>query len=952
MLKKILLKIAFVFVYLINVSTQTFLFTTMPLSYAEADNEPKKINLDVNMNPKLSDDTATDFSILDQESKKPYMRVQASSEKLDSDTIHPKNYEDLLRVLQKIELAVKSSTKKIQETTNNTKENIKHSHFVATKTLTAKNFSTELGMFLVVMGGLATFHLTTNPLALKQSVDQQISAIGILGLSSFMYTQSFTSNYLFAISKNPALIKQIPYIGMAAGMFAQSLLSEGLSDPHVWSCAKNWLNKTSDNQDCAKAYESLVTTKQIWKHAPSLLSMYISARLAAELERRATSTLVGSFAKIKNFGFLLTWSPVGGLQAKGVKLVLNLASKTAKFATFVSIDMVTQKFGGALWSNLVTSKALEKEQLVLNKSFQEASEHDWKVSEKNKKYLENLKEFNYTLNMWKQFQMTETYESYYGWSDYLNRILAVYKNAYIFYDFIAGQLKILKNEGYQSANAHLGKTYPYYGVKLGTNLLDSNSEFVKDGTVFLNSPQLIEKMQKIEVLHFVDELESAFFKNNSQFTTAPRFNELKEIIALIRSEDSNKSGFGLSKLLEYQKKYVIAVDTREKLSPLLLKLGPIQPLLSRGQGYIEYYSKGQKTQAQFNEMKTVLEWGLERPQDYFLQQMVCGPEASKNSLLRKSSLGQADFIPPSIALNKNESFCGRLQSNAQQILNGMAGLSDSSVLFSYTEKHNNIHGVVDYLFKYLDPSVLDFESWWKNNVSNQLTTEFNEYEKRYRSIIADFIIKLQKKDSSLTKKNDWSFDTVGAFFYNSGAFLNTGSWPNGILAIHEKEMIHALNHLNNILVQMQNMVISNDTIAKSNPHLKVPAYFSTKDLNASAKYLNELKDNANRLIQLMSAIKVSNSNNSISFNQKDYLAIQQEIMVNLGELKNISDNNPSSSVTEVYNALLFQIETSVMSLQTYAQIIQAVSVAKTVLNPTLDEDDKAMAQRIKMIESY
>ncbi len=175
-----------------------------------------------------------------------------------------------------------------------------------------------------------------------------------MGFLMFMYTQGVTANVLSMYFKNPRYHHMIPYLGMTAGAFVQSYLSQFVSDPNVWACAQsmikgartpeeiqNGLKRGVSEDPCGKAYEFLVINKKIWEFAPGIVSMLISSGIAGFAQAAITKTVL----RVSGIDIAL-WLTPGGMQMKGIRLLLV---KGLQIYAFSFIDMWLNRKVTYIW---------------------------------------------------------------------------------------------------------------------------------------------------------------------------------------------------------------------------------------------------------------------------------------------------------------------------------------------------------------------------------------------------------------------------------------------------------------------------------------------------------------------------------------------------------------------------------------------------------------------------
>ena len=192
----------------------------------------------------------------------------------------------------------------------------------------------ESGLFFIAVGAVTMLQLSrdyaSNPVRMQQHIEHTLSPMGAFSLYMYMHSSGVTSNILTAISKNKEFYRYIPYLGMTAGYFTQSMLSSFASDPNVRACANLMLHKEVKPSDdistnpCQSAFSFYVLGHRLLDMVPGLISMLASTAIAGMIQKYALKGAIFAADKtLKLTGFdIATFILPGGAQSWGVRLLI------------------------------------------------------------------------------------------------------------------------------------------------------------------------------------------------------------------------------------------------------------------------------------------------------------------------------------------------------------------------------------------------------------------------------------------------------------------------------------------------------------------------------------------------------------------------------------------------------------------------------------------------------
>lgn len=624
---------------------------------------------------------------------------------------------------------------------------------------TVKTMPTEALVFFVAMGAVAATQLITdyaqNPISLRQHLEHQTSPLGAFGFFTFMYTQGFTSNMLAMYMKNPKYQHMIPYLGMVAGGFVQTYLTQFLADPNVLACAKSIISKSenSDLSSCDKAFEYLLLHKKIWEFAPGLTSMLISGVVSA----KAQAVVTKSVLRVTGVDIGL-WLTPGAMQLKGLRWFLV---KGLQAYAFVALDALFIRHVTYIWRNIFDASDFHSMNTRLVEGINGLT-----TQKDSKAVLEELELFKRKMADWRMVNLADVYEAHQNWSANLQQLTSMYGTTYSFYNAFINEVR---NSVYnQSGPKLLEMYYPLNGV-IAKDFDPSKEE------AYFTSPKLMEHAQSETVADIAaaikPDLNKHFFPREKE--------QFKKIQNLLSSEDREEQGRGLLELnreIQFTRGNTTASSYyRQALQDIYQRLGAPEPLFESGRGFLytyENHSKNSQDLKVTGYYNTVGIFHTPKVTDYLLMQMICGPDVEAGQSPVKSSKGfQAVFLAPQIR-NSIDDFgrecdIGRAQAPSQNIYTWP--VKDSS-----GKSHK---GFVSYLLKNTRNSVIGseetsgFEAWWQSTTEKQMETAFADFSKKYDEIVVKLVRSVNRLDRFPGNRGPIANGLMHALFQEERAYL-------------------------------------------------------------------------------------------------------------------------------------------------------------------------------------
>lgn len=603
-----------------------------------------------------------------------------------------------------------------------------------------KSFPTESAMFFVALGGMVAVQLFTdyanNPVGMKQHIDHQLSPVGQIGFFMFMYSQGVTSNALNLWLKRPNLAMPIGMLGMTVGLAVQTYFSQVATDPHIRACAASFFKgetPESDSHPCEDAYKYLVLDKKILE-GPGVASL-----LGTFLISVGGKAALGATLRLIGFEIGM-WVAPGGLAMKFGRLLVN----SANIAAFTVIQMKLEHMIGYAWKNYFDGN----EFVTFNDSFVAAIEaqkrSQWKS--KSSEMAKDLREFSKKMSEWRVNNLSEAYMANQAWSEFLMNLTSMYNASYNFYSTYVDQLN--------SQNSLVDRAYPLNGVT--AKGLNAGHE-----DLYLVRPERIELLQAETTLDVAakvaDRIRGGYYK--SLGFNREQLNAVLRIQTGLASEDVNTKGRSILELNNLIRKYsMITVGSplfSRELQMIHGLLGQPKPLFEKGRGFAASMLLSPNTMSVYKDLQLDSVNGrFATPDvtDYFVVQMICGPEIARREKVITMLKGfPAQFRPPALTLddgNKDDLCSSAGQPIAKERI--------------YNLPFSGYKTAPEYLRAKMDPEVAkDFITWWEKGTEAPLKEAFKGFAASYKEVVAKLY-----KGLNNTQNSSWNRG-----FISNGALL-------------------------------------------------------------------------------------------------------------------------------------------------------------------------------------
>lgn len=748
------------------------------------------------------------------------------------------------------------------------------------------------------------FDNSQNPVGIEQHIEHSLSPMGMAGFAVFMYFNNLTSSTLQTFIKNPSFMKYLPYLGMTAGFGMQSIFSHVMSDPNIKACAfrkpvtEKDMNEGVDANPCAKAIENFEDLRL----APSLTSMLLSTMMAGKGQQGFKALAMQAknpILKLTGFDIAMALTP-GAMQVKGVKAVIvNGLGKVTQITAFVAIDAWLNRIVTYAWKNAFDGKDFYEINDSIVERLNYLKSTDWKeyqaeplfpgflpssISEwltKDRTLEDRLKYFQKRMADWRMTNLADVYEAHQNWSTALGQLVGNYKSSYEFYQNLTDRIRTSKYD--LSPMKPLEIAYPLSGVKaynLPPERYDGMMTHVK---LFENYQRenvaMVVKMLTPQVLAIdfskanlgvSDETDKSLLANPAltyalyqqgikeqdrkaflkiQGLLAGLDAKGKKRIETFRQMLTSKDDKVLAKALyNLRMEHNPALrDPETPFSKMILALvdilGAPSPQMEPGRGYLLAYQYAPSTQqytggVEFKKGASI--FGTNLITDYYLMQMVCGPDIRLGESIVEDNLGYPSrFLPPMIRPSKHQFPNECISTKA---------FMDPNTIYTYKFKQEGkeYRGFLDYIRQNVGASILghkdqsNFKNWWTGTTTPQMKAAFDEYSVRYDEIVVRMVRGLyfeQEKNLS-----NFVFDSFG-LNKKGRNFLNNGPLFNGtIKSIFQEERMY-LAVLEEIMNPSRLFEFRLEYVGTSlMPDTKVPALLEIdQEIRVLAKMLEKIK---------------------------------------------------------------------------------------------------------------
>lgn len=598
-----------------------------------------------------------------------------------------------------------------------------------------KSFPVESMAFFLALGGMTAMQLMTNyadnPVGMKQHIEHSLSPVGQMGFFLFMYSQGITTNTLNMWLKRPKLGMPIGMLGMTVGMAVNNYFSQVANDPHIRACVSHFYNgKKGDSNEkpCDGVFKYFIKDKKILE-GPGIASL-----LGSMLVVTGARYAAGAILRIVGIELATLLIP-GGIEIKGARWLMSLAGSSINAAAFTVVQMKLEHYMSYAWKNYFDGNEFNElnDKLVAGIENQKKSQWSGKADDMNS----DLRDFSQKMSAWRATNLSEAYLAHHNWSTFLNELTSMYTASLTFYDLYVKELV--------AKDSLIDLTYPLYGV-VPKNMADDHEDN------FFLRPDRVEDMQietAKDVANYIGEnLQNGSYKNLGyvKFQT----DIMTKIQVGLASGDAAKQGKAILELNNARRKYaqnvVGAMQFPGELFKIARMLGEPNPMFEKGRGYAATMMKSPSMTAPFKDLQYNNYNGLFKTPtvaDYFIVQMMCGPDATRNEKVISITKGfPAKFSAPTIALDDEakETLCygtATTQIGAERLYNLPVG--------SYKTAPEFLRGNIN-------PEIAqNFNAWWESHTEAELKAAFQEFGKQYKGIIEKLY-----KGLNETKYSSWN----------------------------------------------------------------------------------------------------------------------------------------------------------------------------------------------------
>ncbi|WP_413289630.1 hypothetical protein [Bdellovibrio sp. HCB337] len=594
----------------------------------------------------------------------------------------------------------------------------------------AQGLPLQSGLFFMALGGLVLMELQTkyadNPVAMQQHIDHTLSPVGTLGFGLFMYGQGLTSNVLSLWTKNPKLQMPIGMLGMTVGFAMQSYFSQVVMDPNIRACAASVFKGEKiegNNHPCEGAYKYLVLEKKIFT-GPAMIGL-----LGSFVAGMAVKVAIGKTLRMVGFNIAM-WLAPGGVPMKIVRAGIQVAD----MAVFTVIQLKLEHMVTYPWKNYWDGKDFIDINDRIVADIEAHKKSQWK--DKPTEMIARLKEFNKKMADWRMNNISDAYMAHQAWSELLLQLTTVYNNSYNFYSSYTNHLN--------SEGSSIDRAYPLNGVT-PADLVQGHED------LYVMAPARIEALQKVTVAEtakkIAENIQSGHYKslefNQEQLSAVTKIQEG------LAAEDINTNGLAI-----YNLNVLISKNTRNlnlvgsprfgaELLQIYYSLGKPEPMFEKGRGYAASLMLSPNSVSSFGAepiSKVNGRFSTPTSADYFVVQMICGPEtASKEKVIALTKGFPAKFIPPALALDNGDKDSLCLGASTTPWENWRI----------YQLPLSQQKTAPDYIRANIDPEAgKDFPAWWEKGTASQMRQAFKFFSGSYKEIVKKLMVSLSRKERS------------------------------------------------------------------------------------------------------------------------------------------------------------------------------------------------------------
>lgn len=658
--------------------------------------------------------------LIDRNTKKVAMEVPLNNEKTLS-AYSPKNLnQKLTSELSKVKMANRAAW----------------SHAV-------RSFPLESTTFNILMGALTALQLNmdygNNPVGWVHQINQ-MAPVGQFGFFLFMYSQGVTANTLEIMLKRPKLAMPIGMLGMTVGMTVQTYFSQVAMDPHIRACVASLVRgekPEGNDHPCEGAYKYLVLDKKILE-GPGIASM-----LGTFLITVGGKMALGAVLKMVGFEIGLLVAP-GGLGMKFARVAIN----GANIALFTVIQMKLEHAVAYAWNNYFDGNEFVDINDTLVSDIETQKQAQWTL--KPEKMDKDLRHFSKKMAEWRANNLSDAYMANQAWTEFLNELTSMYNASYNFYSNYMSQLT--------TPNSMIDRPYPLFGVK--PKGLAAGHE-----SLYVLRPEFIERMQAettVDVAKEINEkIENDYFKKLG--VNKEQSDALTRLQKGLSDPDLQVKGKALAELseliLKYRKTIAGYPGFHRDLYEIYQKLGAPRPLFEKGRGFAESMLLSPETMAPYKDLhlkESNFRFYTPNAADYFLVQMMCGPDKSKKDEIITVKKGfPAKFHAPAVVLNNND---------REDLCSGLgAVLWPRSAIYDLPA--SSYRTIPEFLRANMDPeATTNFVSWWEKGTEAELRKAFKGFAKSYEGVKKKLYAGLNNNKMSLWNKGFISNGALTASF--------------------------------------------------------------------------------------------------------------------------------------------------------------------------------------------
>ncbi|HEY1079980.1 MAG TPA: hypothetical protein VGE46_07775, partial [Bdellovibrio sp.] len=355
-----------------------------------------------------------------------------------------------------------------------------------------------------------------------------------------------------------------------------------------------------------------------------------------------------------------------------------------------------------------------------------------------KELVSELKLFKKRMSDWRMMNMSSVYEAHQNWSQALQQLTGMYNSSHAFYGDFVNQIRSARFK--EETMPNLQKVYLFNGV----TAKDQQTGFEDE---YHNKPSMVEHSQH-ETIDDAGQLGLKMMKMD--WAKSLFENERAKLQSIFTKLASGKRDVMAAGLNEIRAEYInnmqnvsVSLHYRQIVQKFFSDLGGPRPVLEPGRGYLFTYEAAPttgKTLKGTNFYRKVGQFQTPTITDYFVMQMMCGPDSEKGQSSVRQSMGFASvFLPPQIKNGAdNFKFCDA----PPQISYSENEIYSTSVA---TSTNKIYRGMIDYLVNEARPSIVGdqknpkFEDWWQERTETQMQAAFAQFSKSYDEIVVKLI---------------------------------------------------------------------------------------------------------------------------------------------------------------------------------------------------------------------